>query len=117
MFEYLICYFIKCNYENNSENFIDYMGNVNIINHIFSLLVSFSTAYLAYQCNLKNGIIQRTILTILAFFFSGIYLIYYLLTHIVFGKQCDTKPINISKIGKRGKKLKNNIVKDLKRYQ
>ena len=42
MFEYLICYFIKCNYENNSENFIDYMGNVNIINHIFSLLVSFS---------------------------------------------------------------------------
>lgn len=115
MFEYLICQFIKC--QTNDEQFMDYMGNVNMINHIFTLLVSFSTAYLAYQCNLKSGIIQRIIITILAFFFSGIYLIYYLLAHIVFGKQCDTKPINISKIGKRGKKLKNNIVKDLKRYQ
>ena len=115
MLEYIFSQFINC--KKNEEDFTDYMANVNFITHLFTLFVSASTAYLAYQCNSKSGIIQRIVITILAFFFSGIYLIYYLLAHIVFGKQCETNPINISKIGKRGKKLKNNIVKDLKRYQ
>ena len=115
MLEYLMIQGFKSNQE--SENFMDYMGNVNIINHIFSLAISLSTAYLAYQCNARSGIIQRIVVTIFAFIFSGIYLIYYLLAHIIFGKQCETKPFNISKISKKSKRFKNIITKDLKRYK
>tara|TARA_Y200000002_G_C22627577_1_gene640995 strand:- start:65 stop:385 length:321 start_codon:yes stop_codon:yes gene_type:complete len=69
---------------------------------IAALLVSIGASYLAYQCSSNEKPATRALYTIFAFFFSGFYLIYYFIVHVVLGYQCfDGK--NISNIIK-GKK-------------
>ena len=98
---------------NNEDKtkFFDYFTNVTPLGTIITFIISIATAYLAYQCNKKTGLIIRILSTIFAFFFSGLYLIYYLFAHVLFGKGCDTTPINIKKVKNRGKKLKRNLIK------
>ena len=93
------------------KNFLDYFTNITPIGTILSFVISIATAYLAYQCNKRNGIIIRILITILAFLFSGVYLIYYLFAHVLFGKGCDTSPINFKKIRNKSSKLKKKLIK------
>lgn len=97
--------------DNDSNDFFDYFTNITPIGTLLSFIISIATAYLAYQCNKHNGIIVKILSTLLAFFFSGVYLIYYLFAHVIFGKGCETTPVNINKVKKTAKKYKNKLIK------
>ena len=69
---------------------------------IAAMLIAIGASYLAYECSSKENPATRAIYTIFAFFFSGFYLIYYFVVHVVLGYQCfDGR--NISNIVKSKK--------------
>jgi hypothetical protein len=59
-----------------------------------ALLIAFGTAYIAFACNQYETPATRAISTIIAFFFSGIYLIYYFIYHVIFDRKCSSRGIN-----------------------
>ena len=83
----------------NVEN-MDVMGSVTTIGTIIAILISLSTAYLAYTCNKRSNIVVKMVATIVGFLFSGVYLLYYLLVHMIFGEQCEGRKLNLFKRGK-----------------
>ena len=96
----------------SNQNNEDAIVTNNILSYFFKkiptswiiavILIGLGSAYLAYQCSIHEKPATRAIYTIFAFFFSGFYLIYYFIIHIMLGYQCfDGK--NISNIIK-GKK-------------
>ena len=81
--------FINKGYEGmTNDELLDSMG---IIGLIISLCISLATAYLAYECNRGSNMGVRWLITLIAFLFSGIYLIYYLFAHVVFGEKKKKK--------------------------
>jgi magnesium-transporting ATPase (P-type) len=68
---------------------------------ITALVISFGSAYIAYCCNEYEKPATRALSTIIAFFFSGFYLIYYFIVHVMFDRKCSSRGIN-------------NIIKNLK---
>ena len=82
MLEYFACCGIESFMVNGS--LID--TNISNIGVLLTLCISLATAYLAYQCNKKEGLIFKTVMTLIGFFFSGLYLIYYLFIAIIFGQ-------------------------------
>ena len=100
MIETFIAYKFAMNRKNENEPFINNLSNITLLGTIFSFTISFATAYLAYYCNAKTDKVSRYIITILAFLFSGVYLVYYLFTHVLFGYPCKTAPISLRKIKK-----------------
>ena len=60
---------------------------------ILSVLIGIGTAYLAYSCNYNETPATRFIVTLFAFFFSGIYLVYYFIIYILLNKKCNGKDI------------------------
>ena len=97
--------------DETKHSLFSYFSGITTIGTILSFMISIATAYLAYQCNKKNGIIIRILITIIAFLFSGIYLIYYLFAHVLFGEGCKTSPINLKKMRNKSYKLKKNLIK------
>ena len=96
-------------FTNQDETVIDN----NILSHflnkiptswiVAAFLIAFGASYLAFQCSINEKPATRAVYTIFAFFFSGFYLIYYLIVHVILGYQCfDGK--NISNILKNKKK-------------
>ena len=61
---------------------------------IMALIISFGTAYIAYSCNQFEKPATRALSTIIAFFFSGFYLIYYFIVHVLFDRKCGSRGIN-----------------------
>ena len=61
---------------------------------IIALIISFATAYIAYSCNEYETPATRALSTIIAFFFSGFYLIYYFIVHVIFDRKCGSRVIN-----------------------
>jgi magnesium-transporting ATPase (P-type) len=61
---------------------------------ISAIIISFATAYIAYSCNEYETPATRALSTIIAFFFSGFYLIYYFIVHVVFDRKCSSRSIN-----------------------
>lgn len=55
---------------------------------IIVLIIGYCAAYIAYECNKTETPASRALATILAFFFSGFYLLYYFIYHVLFGKKC-----------------------------
>ena len=90
-------------YENSNDDMMTaYLKKVPATWIIAAFIISFGAAYLAYECSSAESAATRAIYTLFAFFFSGIYLIYYFIVHIVLGYQCfDGK--NISNIMKSKK--------------
>jgi hypothetical protein len=65
--------------------------NMNtIILVVLGFVICIGTAYLAYSCNYNETPATRAIYTIFAFLFSGIYLIYYFIYHVILGKKCGS---------------------------
>ena len=62
-----------------------------IIVVVLSFVICIGTSYLAYSCNYNETPATRAIYTIFAFLFSGIYLIYYFIYHVILGKKCGSK--------------------------
>ena len=79
---------------------MDVMGSVTLVGTVIAILISCATAYLANICNKRSNFLIRLVVTVLAFIFSGMYLLYYLLVHMIFGDQCEGRKINIFKRGK-----------------
>ena len=65
-----------------------FLDNIPMSWVVAALIISFGTAYLAYKCADKESGATRAIYTIFAFFFSGVYLIYYFIVHILLGYNC-----------------------------
>ena len=107
----MLDYFAFCGIESFMVNGSLIDTNISNIGVLLTLCISLATAYLAYQCNKKEGLIFKTVMTLIGFFFSGLYLIYYLFAHVLFGSSCDTIPLNVNKIRKNSKKFTNKIVK------
>jgi len=83
---------------NSNEDIVSqFMNNIPITWIIAAFIISFGASYLAYECSCTEKPATRAIYTILAFFFSGIYLIYYLFVHVILGYQCFSGK-NISNI-------------------
>jgi hypothetical protein len=75
------------NNENGTNNKLQYDRNLFIV----SVLVSFASAYLAWTCNCHESTGARVFLTILAYLFGGLYLMYYFILYILLGKACGKK--------------------------
>lgn len=71
---------------------------------ILSFLIAFITAYIAYQCNRKENLLARLLISLFAFTFSGIYLIYYLFVYIILGRKCHGMDSGASKHKKHRKR-------------
>ena len=56
---------------------------------IVSVIIAIGAAILAYQCNLHKTPAARFIIVVLSFLFSGIYLIYYFIWHVLLGNDCE----------------------------
>lgn len=61
---------------------------------VIALIISFGSAYIAYCCNEYEKPATRALSTIIAFFFSGFYLIYYFIVHVLFDRKCGSRGIN-----------------------
>lgn len=86
--------------EINNDILSYYLNKVETSWIVAALIIALGAAYLAYECSAAESPATRAIYTIFAFFFSGFYLIYYLIVHVVLGYQCfDGK--NISNIVKK----------------
>ena len=78
----------------NSNNETSQSMNIPVSWIIIALLISFGTAYIAYTCNEYEKPATRALSTIIAFFFSGFYLIYYFIVHVLFDRKCGSRGIN-----------------------
>ena len=74
--------------EINNDILSTYLNKVEPSWIIAALIIAFGAAYLAYECSCTESPATRAIYTIFAFFFSGFYLIYYFIVHVVLGYQC-----------------------------
>ena len=61
---------------------------------ITAIVISFGSAYIAYSCSEYEKPATRALSTIIAFFFSGFYLIYYFIVHVLFDRKCSSRGIN-----------------------
>lgn len=76
----------KDNVDNVIENF---KNKCQFDIYLFiSILISLMIAYIAYRCNENLGKATQIFYTIIAFLFSGIYFVFYLIYHILMGVPC-----------------------------
>ena len=90
----------KESFQNNPPNLNDnivnfFLNNIPMSWVVAAIIISFGTAYLAFKCSDKESPATRAVYTIFAFFFSGFYLLYYLIVHVILGYNCfDGKSIS-----------------------
>ena len=80
-------------FQNNPMNLNDnifnfFLQDIPLSWFIAAFIISFATAYLAFKCANNESPATRAVYTIFAFFFSGIYLLYYLIVHVILGYDC-----------------------------
>jgi cytochrome bd-type quinol oxidase subunit 2 len=81
--------FLNIDYENTDLNSLIFNYYTIVI-----LIISFGSAYLAYACNEYEKPATRALSTLIGFFFSGFYLIYYFFYHVLFDRKCKSRGIN-----------------------
>ena len=113
--EYLSACAIEGWMNTDSVENMDIMGGVTIVGTVIAILISLATAYLASVCNKHSNIVVRMVVTVLAFVFSGMYLLYYLLVHVIFGEQCEGRKLNLFKHGKSIFKGRKTVKKKKKK--
>ena len=82
------------NFDIEKDNIQNYETGIPTSWIIIALLISFGTAYIAYSCNEFEKPATRALSTLIAFFFSGFYLIYYFIVHVLFDRKCSSRGIN-----------------------
>ena len=63
---------------------------MNIGTLVLSLIISIGAFYLAWMCYPKNDA-RRFIISLFAFFFSGLYILYHFIVHVALGYDCEVK--------------------------
>jgi len=86
-------FFSEKNTVNNESNII-LPDPIPISWIIIVFIIGFGTAYIAYSCNEAETPATRAVVTLFAFLFSGIYLIYYFIIYVIFNKDCSGRRIN-----------------------
>ncbi len=79
------------NFENQQKSFFKSYPYSWII---ITLIIAFGTAYLAFTCNDKETPATRFVITLFAFLFSGVYLIYYFIIYILLNKKCNGRDVS-----------------------
>jgi hypothetical protein len=105
--------------KSNTENFNEQdtnqlknmFNNLSPVNVIVALVISLAAAYFAYHCNSHETKATQFIYTVIAFFFPGLYLIYYFIRHVIVGDKCGGRHLMMRKLKKgrskgRGRKRK-----------
>jgi len=80
---------------NNEDN--NLLANIPVSWIIISLIISIGTAYIAFMCNANSTPATRFIVTIFAFLFSGLYLVYYFIVHILLFYPCGSTIATVTK--------------------
>jgi|688.fasta_scaffold133763_2 hypothetical protein len=80
---------------NNNENIINILKTsnintnaLNLVAGIIALIISIFTAKIAYNCNINTSPVSQIIAVLFGFFFSGCYLLYYFIWHILLKNKC-----------------------------
>jgi hypothetical protein len=81
----------------SQEDCNNLLTNIPISWIIISLVISIGTAYIAFMCNSNSTPATRFIVTIFAFLFSGLYLIYYFIVHILLFYPCGSAIATVAK--------------------
>ena len=61
---------------------------------IIALLISACAGYLCFECNRMEKPATRAIYTIVAFLFSGFYILYYFVVRVLLNYPCPSRGIN-----------------------
>jgi hypothetical protein len=104
MLEFFTAYQIAQHFMNHSKEGFENDGqqtDVPVSWIIIVLIISFLTAYIAYECNLGESPASRFLVTLFAFLFAGVYLIFYFIYHVLLDYPCG------------GGKVIRNIVKNI----
>lgn len=56
--------------------------------YVINLIMAAGAAYLAWRCNIGQTSIMRIVYTVLAAMFNGLYLIYYVIYHVIMANPC-----------------------------
>ncbi len=84
MLDHAFLYYL---YNKDTEGFFNY-SVTDLLYYAVGLFFAFGAAYLAYECNAKETPFVRLLITVLAFLFSGLYLIYYLTRYVIMKGKC-----------------------------
>ena len=60
----------------------------DLVSGIIGLVLMVCAGYLAWTCNEGQGEVLRIVYTVLAVIFSGIYLLFYLIYHVILNNRC-----------------------------
>ena len=84
--------------EQDNNQLKNMVNNLSPVNVIVALVISLAAAYFAYHCNSHEPKATQFIYTVIAFFFPGLYLIYYFIRHVIVGDKCGKKHIIMKKL-------------------
>lgn len=100
----LLTLFKSLEYFSQKENFeMNSSDSIPTSWIVIAFIIAFGTAYIAFTCNENETPATRFLSTIIAFFLSGFYLIYYFIYHVLFGRDCGG--------GRRINNVVRNIIK------
>ena len=68
-------------------------ANLSPASIVIALLISVAAAYFAFECNSHQKPATRFVYTLIAFFFPGLYLIYYFIRHVILGDKCKGRQL------------------------
>lgn len=75
--------------DDKTEGFSDSGGGAkSVLWGLLGLVLMIIAGYLAWTCNATQGDVLRIVYTILAVLFSGIYLLFYLIYHVILNVKC-----------------------------
>jgi hypothetical protein len=89
MIETLVISQLNKKEEFNNDN--NPLKNLSPMSIVISLLISVAAAYFAFECNSHEKPATRLVYTLIAFFFPGLYLIYYFVRHTIIGDKCGSR--------------------------
>jgi RsiW-degrading membrane proteinase PrsW (M82 family) len=92
MIETLVISQMNKNREDFHENKNPF-ANLSPASIVIALLISVAAAYFAFECNSHEKPATRFVYTLIAFFFPGLYLIYYFIRHVILGDKCKGRQL------------------------
>lgn len=84
--------------EHDTNQLKNMFSNLSPVNIVVALVISLAAAYFAYECNSHETKATQFIYTVIAFFFPGLYLIYYFIRHVIIGDKCGGKHLMMKKL-------------------
>ena len=83
-------------YFNDDGQLVQSGGSTSdVIGWIVHILLIAGAAYLCWTCNKNESTVRKIVYTLLAAIFAWIYLIYYVIAHILMKKPCDGDATNV----------------------